>query len=312
MPQIPLEARRSPFTIAVLAAAMLLAAGSGVRAQQIVALVDGVPITALDVEQRTKFIKMSTQKEPARQYVLDGLINEILEIKEAHRFSIDVPDEEVDKSFANMASHMGMDSQRLAQILTQGGASPDTLKHRLRAELAWTNLVRGRYKSSLQIADSDVEAELQLHKPEEAKQVGYEYILRPVVLIVPRGSPDAAYEARKHDADSLRARFQSCNDGIAFARELREVAVRDQIPKSSADLPAPLRELLDKTEIGHLTPPEQTAEGIQMFALCSKKETTADTPSKRQARDEIFQKKFGAKAQRYLQQLRRAAMIEYK
>ena len=178
--------------------------------------------------------------------------------------------------------------------------------------MAWSNLVRGRYKASLEIADTDVEAQLQLHKPGEAKAVGYEYIMRPVVFVVPRGSPDAAYEARKREAEALRARFQSCNDGLAFARALREVAVREPLTKFSADLPQVLRDILDKTDVGRLTAPDQTAEGIQMFALCAKKETTADTPGKREVRDEIFQKKFGAKAKRYLAELRRAAMIEYK
>jgi len=73
-----------------------------------------------------------------------------------------------------------------------------------------------------------------------------------------------------------------------------------------------LRDILDKTEVGHLTPPEQTAEGVQMFAVCSKKETKTDTPGLREVRDEMFQQKFGAKAKRYLEELRREAMIEYK
>jgi peptidyl-prolyl cis-trans isomerase SurA len=110
----------------------------------------------------------------------------------------------------------------------------------------------------------------------------------------------------------LRARFQSCADGIPFARALNEVAVRDQVTKFSADLPQALRDILDKTDVGHLTPPEQTTEGIQMFALCAKKENKTDTPGKKEVRDDLFQKKFGAQAKRYLAQLRRAAMIEYK
>ena len=35
--------------------------------------------------------------------------------------------------------------------------------------MAWANLVRGRYKASLEISDSDVEAQLQLHKPDQTK-----------------------------------------------------------------------------------------------------------------------------------------------
>ena len=52
--------------------------------------------------------------------------------------------------------------------------------------------------------------------------------MSPVVFIVPRGSPDAAYEARKREAEALRARFQNCSEGIPFARALRDVAVRDR------------------------------------------------------------------------------------
>ena len=57
---------------------------------------------------------------------------------------------------------------------------------------------------------------------------------------------------------------------------------------------------------------EQTAEGIQMFAVCSKKESKTDAPGLKEVRDKMFEKKFGAKANRYLADLRRQAMIEYK
>jgi len=312
MSQNPFRAPGRAFAAAVLAAASMLAVPAIGHSQEVVVLVDGEPITSLDIEQRTKFIQMSTNKTPSRQEVLDGLIDEILEIREAKRFSIEVPNSEVDTAFSNVGSRVGADAQKLTQILAKGGASEGTLKHRLRAELAWTALVRGRFKASLEIADSDVEAELELHKPQDKNEVGYEYILRPIVLVVPRDSPDAVFEARKRDADALRVRFQTCADGIPFARALREVAVRDPVVKFSADLPHELRDILDKTDIGHLTPPEQTAEGVQMFALCSKKETKSDTPGKKEVRDEMFQQKFGVQAKRYLAEIRREAMIEYK
>jgi peptidyl-prolyl cis-trans isomerase SurA len=312
MAQVPIRIPWGFLAAAVLAAAMLPGASSAGHAQEVVALVNGQPITKLDIEHRAKFVQMSTNKVPARQDVINELIDETLEIVEAHRYGIDVPDSEIDNAFAGVGTRMGADPQKLTEILEKGGASAGTLKHRLRAQLAWDALVRGRYKASLEVADSDVEAELDLHKPQDKNQVGYEYALRPIVLIVPHGSPDTAFEARKRDADALRVRFQSCADGIPFTRALREVAVRDPVTKFSADLPPELRDLLDKTDVGHLTPPEQTAEGIQMFALCGKKETKSDTPGKKEVRDELFQQKFGAQAKRYLAEIRRAAMIEYK
>jgi peptidyl-prolyl cis-trans isomerase SurA len=312
MSQIPIRTLCNAFAVAMMALAGLLAVPAAGRAQEVVALVDGQPITALDIEQRAKFIQMSTQKAPSRKVVLDGLIDEILEIREAKKFNINVPDAEVDNAFANIGTRMGVDAAKLTQILAKGGASAETLKHRLKAELAWNALVKGRYKSSLEIADSDIEAQLDLHKPEDKNEVGYEYMLRPVLFVVARGSPDTSFEARKKEADALRTRFLTCAEGIPFARALREVAVRDQVIKFSADLPPALRDILDKTDVGHLTPPEQTAEGVQMFALCSKKENKTETPGRREVRDEMFQQKFSAQAKRYLAQIRREAMIEYK
>jgi peptidyl-prolyl cis-trans isomerase SurA len=300
---------------AALAVALTLASGTTAHSQQVVALVNGIPITQLDIEQRTKLEQLSTPKPPPRQDVLNGLIDEILEIREAKKFEIDVPDSEVQKSYASVAQRMGIDTQKLTEILVHAGASEATMKTRLRAQLAWAALVRGRYKASLEIADTDVEAELHLHGADQKDQkndVGYEYTIRPIVLIVRAGSPEAAFEARKREADALRSRFTDCNIGITFARALPEVAVRDQIIKFSADLPQQSRAIVDGTEVGHLTPPDTTSEGIQMFAVCGKRETKADTPEKKQIRDQMFEKKFGARAKRYLQEIRSQAMIEYK
>ena len=310
--QIPLSTGWKAFAAIMIAAAITCGVPSTARSQQVVAFVNGQPITTLDVEHRSKFIQMSTKKQPTRREVLDSLIDEILEVTEAKRFGLEVPDLEVDNSYSAVATRMGIDPPKLTQILASGGASEDTLKRRLRAQIAWSNLVRGRYKSSLEIRDKDVEAQLELHKTTEKSDVGYEYIMRPVVFIVPRGSPDVAYETRKRDAEALRSRFLNCNDGVVFARALPDVAVRDQVSKYSADLAQQLRQILDSTAIGHLTPPETTAEGVQMFAVCAKKETKSDTPEMREIRDQMLQQKFGAQAKRYLDNLRRQAMIEYK
>ncbi len=52
--------------------------------------------------------------------------------------------------------------------------------------------------------------------------------------------------------------------------------------------------------------------GIEFFALCEKKETTADSPTKRKLRDEMYTQRFQTQADRYLKELRAGAMIEYK
>jgi peptidyl-prolyl cis-trans isomerase SurA len=119
-------------------------------------------------------------------------------------------------------------------------------------------------------------------------------------------------DGKRREAENLRGRFVSCKSGLALARALRDVAVREPITKSSADLPEQLRVLLGKLEVGHLSTPDVTAQGLQMFALCNKKESTAESPLKREMRDQIYSKRFEAEAKKFLEEIRKTAMIEYK
>jgi peptidyl-prolyl cis-trans isomerase SurA len=90
------------------------------------------------------------------------------------------------------------------------------------------------------------------------------------------------------------------------------VAVREPITRSSADLSAQLREILEKIEVGHLTAPEVTTQGLQMFAVCNKKETTAESPLKREVREQLYTKRFESESKKFLEEIRKSAMIEYK
>jgi peptidyl-prolyl cis-trans isomerase SurA len=141
--------------------------------------------------------------------------------------------------------------------------------------------------------------------------VGYDYTLRPILFLVPRGSPPAAFEARAKEAEALRARFQGCEEGIVLARGIRYVAVRAQVVKGSADLPVQLRDVLAKTEIGRLTAPEATQQGVEVYALCGKRQSESG-PAKKEVRDEMFNEAFEAVSKKYLKELRDQAMIEYR
>ena len=155
-------------------------------------------------------------------------------------------------------------------------------------------------------------AEIKARKPDDsAPALGYDYTLRPILFVVPHGDAALA-EARRRDAEALRGRFSSCDNGLALARALRDVAVREPITKNSSELAPALRDILDKTEIGHLTAPETTSQGIELFALCERKETKLETPEKREIRDKMFSEQFQTKAKNLLRDLRRQAMIERK
>jgi peptidyl-prolyl cis-trans isomerase SurA len=302
--------RRTFIALTLVLAAVASMTGRA-HAQFVVAIVNGDPITNFDIEQRSKLIELASHKAPARKDVVEELIDEKLKLQLGKRYMIPEIDKDVDNAYANMARRMRSTPREFTNQLAKSGLRPETLKSRIRADLIWTQIIRGRYQSSFQFTDKEVQLRLDTEKPGDSNDVGFDYTLRPILFVVPRGSPPAAYEARVKEAEALRAQFQTCEQGIPLARSIRYVAVRQQVVKSSADLPPALREILAKTEIGHLTSPDTTREGVEIYAVCGKKQSE-NGPAKKAIRDQLYNETFNSLAKQLLKELRSQAMIEYR
>ena len=297
----------------LLSAIVLVFLGATIPAHaQVVVIANGSPVTEFDIQQRMKLEATSGNQNPARQKIINDLIDDRLKISRAKVYGLEVTDAEVDGSFESMASRQHVTAAQFGQVLERAGISPNSVKARIRAELTWQQLIRGKYNSSLQVGESDIANALKESNAADAAAVGYVYTLYPVMIVVARGSSEATVSAKRAEAENLRTRFVSCNEGLAMARGLRDVAVRDAINRNSSDLTPQLREILGNVQVGHLTPAETTAQGLQMFAVCAKKESTTRISS--QARDarENFQQTFQIRIKKYLDEIRKSAMIEYK
>jgi peptidyl-prolyl cis-trans isomerase SurA len=305
--------RLSPLILGCAAGLILLGCASPLRAQTVAVMVNGEPITNYDIEQRSKLNFLTTHKPADRQEVINELIDEKVKIKEAKKFGVDPTASDIDQSYAGMSSRMRITPEQLTKSLESQGIRPETLKARIKADMVWTSLVRGRYKESLQVGEKDVAAAVQVSSGDEKQPAdAFEYKMQPIVLIVPRGSAPAAIEARQKEAEALRARVQTCAEANALFKSMQNAAIREIVVKTSADVPPVLRDLLDKTPVGHLTPPEVTKQGVEMVALCARNPTTIDTPKKKEIRDKMYAEKYEAKSKAYLQEVRKAAMIEYR
>ena len=80
------------------------------------------------------------------------------------------------------------------------------------------------------------------------------------------------------------------------------------------DLPAPLQEMLLKLSVGQATPAfGSKADGIRVLVLCGRDEAkTASGPSADQLRSQIEETRVNQRAQRYLRDLRRDAVVDYR
>jgi peptidyl-prolyl cis-trans isomerase SurA len=305
--------RLSPRRLACAATLAVMACASPSHAQSVAVMVNGDPITSYDIEQRSKLNVLSTHKPADRQQVINDLVDEKLKIKEAKKFGVDPTSTDIDQAYASMSSRMRITPEQLTKSLESQGIRPDTLKERIKADMVWTSLVRGRFKESLQVGEKEVVAAVREGGNDEKEQAdAFEYKMQPIVLLVPKGSAPAAFETRQKEAEALRARVQSCAEANAFFKAMPNAAIRDIVSKTSADIPPVLREVLDKTPIGHLTAPEVTKQGVEMVVLCGRNPTTVDSPKKREIREKMYADKYEAKSKAYLQEIRKAAMIEYR
>jgi peptidyl-prolyl cis-trans isomerase SurA len=305
--------RLTPLVLGLAAGLVLMACASPAQAQTVAVMVNGAPITNYDIEQRSKLTTLTTHKPADRQQVLNELIDEKLKIKEAKNFGVDPSGADIDQAYASMSGRMRLTPDQLTKSLESQGIRPDTLKERIKADMVWTSLVRGRYKESLQVGEKDVAAAMKAAGSDEKPEAdAFEYKMQPIVLIVPRGSTPGLIEARQKEAEGLRGRIQTCADANSFFKSMPNAAIRETVTKTSADVPPTLRELLDNTPIGHLTPPEVTKQGVEMVVLCGRSPTTIDTPKKKEIRDKMYAEKYDAKSKAYLQDIRKAAMIEYR
>ena len=307
-----LRYRLSPLILVFAAGLILMDCPSPLHAQTVAVMVNGEPITNYDIEQRSKLNFVTTHKPADRQQVINELIDEKVKIKEAKKFGVDPTASDIDQSYAAMSSRMRITPEQLTKSLESQGIRAETLKERIKADMVWSSLVRGRYKESLQVGEKEVAAAVRGNGDEKQETESFEYRMQPIVLIVPRGSAAGVIETRRKEAEALRGRVQTCDEANAFFKSMQNAAIRETVTKTSADIPAVLRELLDKTPIGHLTPPEVTKQGVEMVALCGRKPTTVDTPKKKEIREKMFAEKYEAKSKSYLQEVRKAAMIEYR
>lgn len=282
-------------------------------AQQILVMVQGQPITNFDVAQHIKLLQLTERRSLNQKQALEELIDQRLKIFTADRYGIKADDDEVNKMFAQMATRNGRTVEQLTGGLTQQGLTPAALKQKMRADFVWNSYVRGRFSSATTVRDSDIFAALETKGEDLTKaQRTTEYTVRQIVLVVSRTAPDSSRAQRLAEANALRKTFTDCETGVATARGMRETVVREPVIRTSADMSAPVRKIMDEIPVGQTTAPEVTRAGIEMVAICARREVVGESAQKKEVRSELQSKQFDDLSKRLLQDARRTAMIQYR
>jgi hypothetical protein len=143
---------------------VVIAASLGMTQEaSIVVLVNDDPISDYDVEQRERFLAITTQEQPSpelKKKATDQLIDERLQVQQGRKLSVSVDEDDVTQIVEDMAKKNNLDVDGLATALGKAGVNIKTLKDRIRSQLVWQNVVRQKFRREIQIGDVDVDKAL--------------------------------------------------------------------------------------------------------------------------------------------------------
>ena len=297
--------RPALLALALLTLAPAPFAAPPVMAQALVATVNDDPVTSYDLDQRIKLqkvLKRPTTKEAA----LEAIIADRLRLRELRKYKLDPRTNERNAGISKIAAEMKIPPQALLSALQSSGLPEKEWSEFFRIEAGWTILNRGLNKG-LEVSEREVRAELDKRGGKAANSV--EYILRTIVFIVPISATPDQWQARAREAENFRTRFNDCTSGLQAARALPEVAVKEQFSRPANALPDEARVLFEKTGVNRLTPASRGSTGIEMLAICGRRDMRDDTSAGEDIRNELLAKKIDALADKAYAELRKRAVI---
>ncbi len=258
---------------AVVMSAMVFQAPAPAAAQSsIKVVVDDTAITSMDIQGRSRLLQIANRMNPgqAQKAAIDELIDDALRLRDARRRGIEIPDAQVDQAIAGIAQRSNMSPSQFAQALGQAGVPIGTLKDRLKAQLAWSQIVRARLRSEVRAEQDDLIAQMRRQEKATSEVKAEDFVLQRVVFTLPANAAAAVVSRRRQEAEQLRARFNGCEEGLALARGLREVAVINVGRRLAAEVTPQMWEALEGVPEGSLTKPSVTPQGIEMLAVCER------------------------------------------
>lgn len=280
------------------------------------AIVNGIPITTYDVNQRAKLLKLTSRisGSKAQRAALDELIDEKLQTQATQRANIRVSDQQVNEAYASIAQRVKMNPKSLSAALRQSGIQPKTLKSRLRAQIGWSQMVNAGASRGATTSEQEVIAALRADRDKQDGNTSeaVEYDVTQITFVIPKAAGKSKDKVRQREVSNLAARFTSCQEGLNIARRLPDVVVKPLGKRLETELGGPFLPLIREAAVGRLTKPLRTPLGFETVAVCGKRQVNSSAAKIQAMSQELQGKQAKMTARRFMRDLRRDAMIEYK
>ena len=250
-----------------------------------------------------------------RKKVLDELIDEHLMIDTAKQNNIVVSPSMIEQRILTIAkrnSKGGTPEQAkkaFFSVLKRQGVDRGTFEQKIKAVIAWQQLIRQKFSRDIRFTDRDVEQQMGVdYSTARDKKVVFN--LQQIIVTVPNRVNQAQMVQKLVEAEAIRQRFNGCSNMkslLAPYPNARSIALGR---KTLDKLPSVVGIILGNMKAGEISPPQTTAKGIEMYAVCDRKQVTLDHEESNKIKAKLRQDAFQRRAKRYLKDLREEAYIE--
>ncbi|MCW2243024.1 peptidylprolyl isomerase [Azospirillum canadense] len=247
-------------------------AGAPAPAERIAAVVNDEVISLSDVYARIRLALLNAGVQDTTEtrqrltpQILRQLVDERLQIQEAKRLGVTVPQAEIDDAIKRIADQNRMGRPQLDALLKNQGVPVSTLKEQVRALLAWQKVMQRRIRQEIVVGDEEVDAVMQRIKANIGKP---EYLVAEIFLAV--DSPDQEDEVHR-TADRLVEEVRRGGNFAALARQFSQsagaAAGGDMGWVRSGELNPEMDKVLTTMRPGQMSAPVRTATGYHVLLV---------------------------------------------
>lgn len=286
---------------AILIGLTMLLAVAPAEAATVKVKVNGQPITDVQISQRLALMKL--ERRGNAKAATDELINEAIQLQEAARMGFQVSESDVDNAVLDVARQIKVSASNLGKILADNGVSMQTLRDRLRANIAWARVTSTAVSARVQVSEADVDKEA---KAKLTAANSFDYILKEVLFLTPGGE---GASKRTAQANQYRKSFQGCDTAVELSLSYTDAAVRDLGRRHATQFPEALASELSKLNVGGITKPRVIEGAVSMLAVCSKSTSEDTTFLANNIRQDAGNNGLKAESDKYLAELKAKAQI---
>lgn len=246
------------------------------------AIVNGDVITDTDIDQRLGLVLAANggrvadeEKQRLRLQIIRNLIDEKLQLQEAAENDIRINEAEVTRSFERIAQNFKRTPAQFEIYLKGNSSSSNSLKAQIRAEMAWSRVLRRKVEPMVNVGDDEVQQVIDKLNAAKGKD---EFHVGEIFLSATPETLDAVMQ----DASRIVGQVRGGASFVAYARQFSEASSAglggDLGWVRGEQLNSAVSTAVAALQPGQVTDAIPVTGGVAIMALIEKRQVLAADP----------------------------------